>query len=259
MGARPRLALVSLALPPRLPIADFDGVIGGLATLAARARLPVVGGNLTRSSGPLVIDVTVVGTVKRRQALVRGGAQKGDELYLSGTIGGASAALRLLRERGTLLDVEQNPSFASSTSSVVEKYLRPEPRLRLGVLLGRNRAAAACMDLSDGLSDAVYQIAEASGVGAVIEADALPIDPVAAAVFQTLGLDPVTESITGGDDYELLVAVRPRARGRLSAAMRHGGTPLTRIGVCTGEPAVVLRRGGVDAVLPRDGYAHFAR
>jgi thiamine-monophosphate kinase len=280
MGAAPRLALVSLALPPRLPIADFDGVIGGLATLAARARLPIVGGNLTRSAGPLVIDVTVVGTVKRRQALVRGGAQKGDELYLSGAIGGASAALRLLRERSTLLDVdsrcgragsaedasrpkedlrlEQNPSFASSASSVVEKYLRPEPRLRLGVLLGRNRAAAACMDLSDGLTDAVYQIAEASGVGAVIDADALPIDPVAAAVFQTLGLDAVTESITGGDDYELLVAVRPRARGRLSAAMRHGGTPLTRIGVCTGEPAVVLRRGGVDAVLPRAGYAHFA-
>ncbi len=273
MGAAPRLALLSLVLPPVLPVADFDAMLEGLAALATRARLPVVGGNLTRSPGPLMIDVTVVGTVKRRQALVRGGARAGDELYVSGTIGGAAAALRVLRERAAVAAMDSNPAaeaarlqhdfagrdspFASSLSSLVEKYLRPEPRLRLGVVLGRNRAASACMDLSDGLSDAVYQMAERSAVGAVIDADAVPVDPGAATVFRSLGLDPVTEAITAGDDYELLIAVRPRTRSRLSAAARHGGAPLTRIGACTAGGAMVLKRGGVEAVLPRGGYLHF--
>src|SRR6266545_457819 len=79
MGAAPRLALVSMALPAVLPLSDFDRIVDGIASLAARARLAVVGGNLTRSTGPLVIDITAMGTVKRRQALTRGGARSGDE------------------------------------------------------------------------------------------------------------------------------------------------------------------------------------
>ena len=87
MGAAPRLALLSMALPAALPLADFDAIVAGFAALAAQHRLHLVGGNLTRSPGPLMIDVTVVGTVKRRQALTRGGARPGDDLYVTGTIG----------------------------------------------------------------------------------------------------------------------------------------------------------------------------
>src|SRR6059058_4928 len=86
MGAAPRLALLSLALPSSLPLHDFDGIIAGLARLAAEHRLHVAGGNLTRSPGPLMIDITVAGTVKRRQALTRAGARPGDEIYVSGTV-----------------------------------------------------------------------------------------------------------------------------------------------------------------------------
>ena len=109
MGAAPRLALLSLALPPSLPLAEFDAMVGGLAALAARHRLHVAGGNLTRSPGPMMIDVTVIGTVKRRQALTRGGARPGDELYVSGTIGAAAAGLRMLREGFTAEDAEGKP------------------------------------------------------------------------------------------------------------------------------------------------------
>ena len=94
MGATPRLALLSLALPGTLPLADFDGMIASLAALAARYRITIVGGNLTRIAGPLVLDITVIGTVKRRQALTRAGARPGDDLYVSGTIGAAAAGLR---------------------------------------------------------------------------------------------------------------------------------------------------------------------
>ncbi|OLC76451.1 MAG: thiamine-phosphate kinase [Acidobacteria bacterium 13_1_40CM_4_65_8] len=276
MGAAPRLALLSLALPPGLLIADFDGLVAGIAALAERTRVHVVGGNLTRSTGPLMIDISLTGTVKPRQVLKRSGARPGDTLYVSGTIGAAAVGLMMLRnstthpKRSTTGDTkdteEQSRSgnvltSVSPVSSVVERciqrYLRPEPRVRLGLMLARNRAASACMDLSDGLSDAVYQIAAASGVGARIDAGALPIEPCAREVFAARGADPVTEAITGGDDYELLVAVRPRTRGRLAAAIRHGGVPLTRIGVCTEDRAVVLSRDGGDTPLPGGGYSHF--
>ncbi len=251
MGAAPRLALLSFALPPSLPLGEFDAMIGGLTSLAARHRLHIVGGNLTRSSGPLIIDITVIGAVKRRQALTRAGAQPGDELYVSGSLGAAAAGLRLLREA-------ERRGESSGIQPCIQRYLRPEPRVRLGMLLSRNRAASACMDLSDGLDDALHQVADASGVGVIVDADALPIEPCARDLFEAHGLDAVSEAMAGGDDYELLVAVRPRTRGRLAAALRHGGVMLTRIGRCTGDRAVLLRRGAGETALPRGGYRHFA-
>ena len=100
------------------------------------------------------------------------------------------------------------------------RFLYPEPRVRTGLLLGRNRAATACIDLSDGVADGVRRLAEASGVGAIIEADELPIDADTRAWFSGRGLDPIAESLSGGDDYELLFAVRPRVRHRLRAVAR---------------------------------------
>jgi thiamine-monophosphate kinase len=249
MGADARLALLSLGLPETFPVADFDALIAGLAALAARHRLHVVGGNLTRSPGPLIVDVTVVGTVKRRRALVRGGARAGDELYVSGTIGAAAAGLQMLR-------TTNSTTTEAASAPCVHRYLYPEPRVRLGSILGRNRAASACMDLSDGLADAVRQIADASGVGAIIDAADLPIEPEARRWFESRGADPVHEAMVGGDDYELLVAVRPRTRSRLAAAQRHGGVALTRIGVCTAGGGVLLHRNGATEPMPR-GYTHF--
>jgi thiamine-monophosphate kinase len=252
MGASPRLALLSMALPASLPLSDFDAIVAGFAALAATHRLHVVGGNLTRSPGPLMIDVTLVGTVKRRQGLTRAAPRPGDDLYVSGTIGAAAAGLRLLRE---VVSPQSTDDRRLATA-----YLTPTPRIRLGLLLARNRAATACVDLSDGLADGVQRIAEASGVGMMLDAGALPMDPAACALFEARGLDPVEESLAAGDDYELLVAVRPRTRSRLAAAVRHGGVPLTRIGRCTEDRAIAIRRPGravaAEAALPA-GYTHF--
>jgi thiamine-monophosphate kinase len=283
MGATPRLALLSMALPATLPLADFDAIAAGFAALAAAHRLHVVGGNLTRSPGPLMIDVTLAGTVKRRQGLTRAGAKPGDDLYVSGSIGSAAAGLALLRQAVSHQSSgigRQSPVISPSLRStedfrlslttdsrlttddwrLMTAYLRPEPRVRLGLLLARNRAASACVDLSDGLADGAQRIAEASGVGVMLDAAALPIDPEARRFFEAQGLDAVEESMAAGDDYELLVAVRPRTRGRLAAAIRHGGAPFTRVGRCTEAGAVVIRRpgdaAGSEAALP-SGYTHF--
>ena len=271
MGAQPRLALLSLALPPALSCDDFDAMIAGLSELAARHRLHVVGGNLTRSPGPLVLDVTVAGSVKRRQALTRRGARPGDVLYVSGSIGAAAAGFQMLRAKSTSMEINHTTgghgrqtdapwSPTSTVSAVVDscvrRYLYPEPRVRTGMLLARNRAASACMDLSDGLADAASQIASASGVGVVIDADALPIDPDARGWFEARGLDAATEAATSGDDYELLFAARPQWKGRLEAAAQNGGATLTKIGVCTEKLEVAIRRASGKDPMPR-GYRHF--
>jgi thiamine-monophosphate kinase len=280
MGAAPRLALLSFALPPTLPLDDFDAIVAGLAALAAEHGMHVAGGNLTRSPGPLVIDITVVGTVKRRQALTRRGARPGDDVYVSGSIGGASAGLQMLRATTSTTKLTKDtkdatdridpveicssvssvsPVVESSVHSVVEscvqRYLYPQPRIRMGLLLARNRAASACMDLSDGLADAVRQIAEASSVGAIIDAAALPIDAGARRWFDARGADAADAAIAGGDDYELLFAVRPRLRNRLKAA-RAAGVAITRIGAFTADRALLVRRAEGDTPLPQ-GYSHF--
>jgi thiamine-monophosphate kinase len=275
MGAEPRLALVSLALPASLPIVDFDGIADGFAALALRHRMHIVGGNLTRTPGPLTLDITVMGTVKRRQALTRGGARPGDELYVTGTIGAAAAGLQLLRGVAShqspvdsLASPVGSPSHQSSGSSsggsglaagdrLVTAYRYPSPRVRIGTLLARNHAATACMDLSDGLADAVRQIAGASGVGAMVETGAVPIDPAARAVFASHGLDAIAQAVSGGDDYELLVAVRPRVRRRLKAVTGHGDAPLTRIGVCTERRDLLMTLPGGDTAPLPEGYRHF--
>jgi thiamine-monophosphate kinase len=254
MGATPRLALLSLVLPSALAVDAFDAMVGGLLRLASAHATHVAGGNLTRSPGPLLLDVTVAGHVKRRQAMTRGGARPGDEIYVSGTVGSAGAGLQML-------EAASPQAVSDAAGPCVRRYLYPEPRVRLGMLLSRNRAASACIDLSDGLSDGLYRIAEASGVGMAIDPGALPIEPAARAWFAARGVDPVAASLAAGDDYELLFTVRPRTGRRLAAAIRHGGTALTRIGVCTADRAMVLKGApgepGGDQELPRVGYGHF--
>jgi thiamine-monophosphate kinase len=251
MGASPRLALLSMALPPTLPIRDFDAIVASIVQLAGEHRLHVVGGNLTRTPGPLAIDVTVLGSVKRRQALTRRGAKLDDAVYVTGTLGAAAAGLQMLQQG------------AAPGGDCVHRYLFPAPRMRFGQLLARNKAASSCMDLSDGLSDGLQQIAAASGVGMTIDASALPIDPGARQWFTQEGIDPVSAAVAGGDDYELIFTARPRTRGRLRSVLNHAGLPATRIGTCTADPAVVIRvaRDGVTedrslAAFDR-GFRHF--
>lgn len=278
MGAAPRLALLAMALPPSLPLADFDAIVSGFAALAERHRLHLAGGNLTRSPGPLMIDVTVAGTVKRRQVLTRAGARPGDDLYVSGTVGSARAGLQLLRavtsHKAPVTSLsrqsgahepmirDERPAsgafgLATGDWRLATAYLRPDPRVRLGVWLGRNRIASACIDLSDGLADGVHRIAESSGVGVAVDATALPIADGARAVFEARGGDAEQEAIAGGDDYELLFTVRRRMARSLAAGARQVGVPLTRIGVCTDGRAVVVRRAGSETPLPLIGYDHF--
>jgi thiamine-monophosphate kinase len=253
MGAAPRLALLSLMLPPDLPIADVDELIDGFADLGRATGVALAGGNITRSPGPLIVDVTVTGAVKPRRVLTRGGGHPGDRLFVSGSIGAAAAGLSWLHDRSRGRATEPGQALLEC----VARHRRPEPRARLGTLLGRTRSASACMDLSDGLADAVRQVAVASGTGARIESARLPIHPGARAWFAAQGQDPVTMTLAGGDDYELLFAVPARARRRLKVVDSQArGVPFTHIGELTATPEIVLDHGGSVEPLP-GGFVHF--
>jgi thiamine-monophosphate kinase len=251
MGGTPRLALLSLILPERLTLADIDGLLDGFAEMASEAGVVLAGGNIARSPGPLVVDVTAIGDVRPRRVLTRGCGRPGDVLYVTGAIGAARAGLGWLREAGP--GVPESAEMAPLTA----RHRRPAPRLRIGAILGRTRTATACMDLSDGLADAVSAIARASGTGAIVEAKALPIPDGARRWFGARGQDPVMTALAGGDDYELLFSVPPRRHGRLRTVIRQGrGVPVTRIGELTSAPAILLKTDGATEPLP-SGFTHF--
>ena len=252
MGATPRVAVLSLVLPGAMTVADLDAVVEGLLALAARHGTALVGGNVTRTRGPLVLGVTAVGAVRRRRVVTRDGGRPGDELWVTGAVGAAAAGLAALR-RGPPVNSAPDPDL----DDCIQRYRRPEPRVRIGALLGRNRVARAGIDLSDGLADGLRQLAGASGVGAVVDAAAIPVHPGARRWFVRNGGDPIESSLRGGDDYELLIAVpRRHRRGLRTLARLFRGVPMTRIGELTKTPDLVLRTPDGDRALP-PGYEHF--
>jgi len=254
MAATPRWALLSLVLPGSMQVADVEELVDGLSALATRHGVSVAGGNITRTDGPLVVDVTAGGEAAPRKWLTRSGARAGDEIYVSGSIGGAAAGLEMLQTGSG------PPSLASRASAdCIARHKRPEPRVRLGVAMGRARAARAAMDLSDGLADAVHQVATASRVGVRVDAAALPVDDGAREWWKSRGVDAATAALVGGDDYELLFAVPAKGMGRLRSVRRQVADPaLTKIGVFTKDAHErVLLRDGKEDVIPQ-GFEHFA-
>jgi len=244
MGARPRAALLSMALPPSLELEAFDRIVDGFLALAARYGVALIGGNITHTSGPLLLDVTAIGTAHRRKVLTRDGAIAGDEVYVTGMLGDAATGLLRLQED-------------YSATEHASRYLRPDPRVRAGLLLGKSRAATSCMDLSDGLADGVRQIAQASSVGMTLDASAIPMGEDAKAWLSRTGRDPIDIALRGGDDFELIFTIRPKQAGRLRAVRRLlGDLPITRIGVVTRAPRLLVKDERGERELP-EGYEHF--
>ena len=254
MGAEPRAAVLSLALPDGTDVDMVDRFLDGFLDLAAQHRTALIGGNITRTSGPWVADVTALGSVRPRRILSRAGARPGDAVYVTGSLGSAAIGLKLLRAVASL---DQAAIIQSSWPHTSERYLHPEPRVRAGNLLGRNRAASSCIDLSDGLADGLQQVATASAVGMSIDAAALPIDEEVTRWHAQHGGDPLGTALGGGDDYELLFTVRPSQRGRFRTVRQQlGNLPVTRIGVVTKGADLVVTTADGPRPLPK-GFEHY--
>lgn len=263
MGGIGRYATVSLVLPADVTLGWVDGLYDGLLERASEAGVAIVGGNLSRSANGVVVDVTLVGDAGR--LLLRSGAQPGDRVLVTGTLGAAAEGVRLLDE-GARLDEEAQLAatgvWTESSSAAVLACLRaqldPRPPFAVARSVAERGLAHAGMDLSDGLSSDLLEMCERSGVAAVVEAAALPVDPKAAGLARAGGGDPFELALHGGEDYQLLLAVAPDEVQEVRELARVFGSDVTVVGTFReGEPGVTLRDGAGDRPLEPRGHDHF--
>jgi thiamine-monophosphate kinase len=245
MGARPLAAFLSLGLPRELAAPRRRGTpswmsrfLDGLLALAAVHSTPLAGGDLAES--PLAVaDILLIGAVPRGRALLRSGARPGDLVYVTGSVGGAAAALERLK--GLSAPLKGRPKSLAA-------HLHPQPRVAQGLWLQRRGLASAAIDLSDGLSTDLGHICEESEVAAEIDETALPVHSGAS----------LEQALHGGEDYELLFAARPSARMPRSIA----GVPITKMGRIlkrrAGQPAVTITSAQGRRPLRPQGWEHFS-
>lgn len=242
MGGKPRFALVSLALSQRVDRLWVERFYRGLFRLARRFGVVIVGGDTSLSAKVTMADVTVVGEVARGQALLRTGAKPGDAIYVAGTLGLAAAGLRMLRSR-----------LKRPRPEVLHAHLYPEPQCRLGQFLSEKRLASAAIDLSDGLSLDLQRLLEASGVGAEVAEERIPVPSAAGPRATALSL-----ALHGGEDYKLLFTVPPSKVSRLPAAFE--GIRLYEVGrVCARGNGMLIEGRNGTRPLVSGGYDHFRR
>lgn len=239
MGAQPAWTTLSLSLP-HADAAWLDAFLDGFLDLAARHDVALVGGDTTR--GPLSVCVTVHGFVEPDAALRRDGAREGDDIWVSGTLGDAAAALAQWRAGGA-----GDPGFRVRLD-------RPMPRVDVGLALAD--IAHAAIDVSDGLLADLGHVCVASGVGAELMLDALPASPLLRQRFDA----PARAALqaTGGDDYELCFTAAPARRDAIAAIAQRCDVPLTRVGrIIAGSGVRAFLADGSPWHPDRSGYTHF--
>jgi thiamine-monophosphate kinase len=232
MGATPRWMTLALTLTEANE-SWLTGFASGLFEAASECDVALVGGDTT-SGEVIVTTVQITGEVEKGKALLRKGANPGDTVYVTGTVGDAAAGLALLRSGKT-------------NDNLLRRYLRPAPRIEVGRSL--TDLASAVIDVSDGLVGDLGKLLDASGVGAELDVDAAPISSALAASFDE---DKCRHfALTGGDDYELCFT------SSLPVAEEVAGIPVTAIGTITTQPGLVCYDSNGVVEIDDSGYRHF--
>lgn len=245
MGGTPAWALLSIAVPDRIWNGKFlDRFYEGWFDLASVHNVELVGGDVSRTDSKLTIDSVVAGEVPKGAAILRSRARPGDSIFVSGSLGGAAVGLSLL-ESG-----HRFSKLRGSRRALVERQLRPCPRVELGQRLRARGVASSMIDISDGLAADLHHICEASGVGALIQLDRIPVDKNLRSIVEKSTADD--RALGGGEDFELLFT---SSRKKMPSS---GSLQITRIGEITERAGVVELAVG-DRLLPlaAKGYRHF--
>jgi len=239
MGGDPLAVFLSLALPRDLPQRWVNAFLRSLLTLAGKCSVILAGGDTAESPDGVLADIVVLGSVPKGQAIRRSGARPGDRIYISGELGGSAATVQRMMKTQRKLKPRD-----------FLRHFFPEPRLELGRILREEGFASAMIDTSDGLSTDLAHICEESGVGAELQAEAIPC----ASVGRPAHAVDLHFALHGGEDYELLFTA-PRGK-RVPA--RLAGLPITQIGHVTRGRKVFLRnKQGVGYELLPQGWEHF--
>jgi thiamine-monophosphate kinase len=253
MGGSPRTALLGLVLSPSVDAAWTMELFGGIRAACDEYACWLVGGDLSRGE-QVVVSVSIIGEVAPGTAVTRAGAKVGDALVVTGRLGASAGGLRLantpLSEAGGTLATPWG-------RALLDAHLRPTARVGEGQTLAAC-AATAMIDISDGLSLDLSRLCRASGVGARVRLDDVPVAPELADLAEHVPIDPMELALAGGEDYELL-ATLPPTRVREAADRLRGqfGTPLAQIGEVVGSGLVAVDASGREHPLEPRGWDHF--
>ena len=257
MNGFPKQLLVSLACSNRFPLEALEEVYMGLQKACAEYGVDLVGGDTASSKAGLVLSLTAVGTVEKNRYVSRNGAKKGDLLVVSGDLGGAYMGLQLLeREKSVFMEHPAAQPDLEGFDYILERQLKPEARRdvieylnEIGVL------PTAMIDVSDGLSSEILHICNQSNVGCRLYEDKIPIDPQTYSTAREFDLDPTVCALSGGEDYELLFAIRQDDYEKIK-----GSPLLTTIGYITDSDdgvQLIDKSGGLHP-LTAQGWNSFS-
>lgn len=252
-GAVPRAYLLDLVVPDTIDEARIAGFAAGLAADQAAYGVHLIGGDMSVIAGPITVAVSAFGEVPVGHIIRRGGAQPGDIVFVTGTIGDAALGLEALLGEPPRLD-------AAAAAFLVDRYRQPRPRVALGPrLIG---IATAAIDVSDGLVADLRHLCEVSHLSTVVEAAWVPLSPAARAAIAG-NPQRLAAALTGGDDYEILFTAPPAAEGRVAELARSLAVPITSIGRMeepsgADPPRVAVFDGfGRPLHLAAAGWTHF--
>lgn len=238
MGGDPKWSILSIGITESIWNSDFiDRFYEGWFTLAKHHGVELIGGDISRSPEHLFFDSIVAGEVPKGKAVLRSGANPGDSIYLTGTLGGAAGGLMLLEAGFRYSEVDEK------RKRLIARQIRPVPRIAEGKFLLESGLASAMIDISDGLSSDLYHLCEASGVGALIDFESIPRDP---------NLSSISGLVNDGEDFELLFT---SSRKEISDPKL---SDVHRIGEVTENVGIIEVSGdGITGYLPRKGFCHF--
>lgn len=249
MGGRPLFCLTALGIPRAFPIEFIQDFYRGFNDLLGEHRAFLVGGDTCSFRDRFVISVTAIGDAKQERIIKRSGARPGDRIFVTGTLGDSAAGMEILKRLG-----QRAKGKGKEEKELIERHLRPAPRLLEGRLIAASGCASAMIDVSDGLSSDLHHICEESRVGARIVNDNIPLSALLQAIAPRLSNKAVEYALSGGEDYELLFTV-PQAR---VAKLHALGLAITEIGsIVHGSAVSLLDAAGRKSMLPPKGYDHF--
>ena len=251
-GATPAGFLLTLALPKRVGDAWLAAFARALGRDAQRYDCPLLGGDTVTTPGPLMVSITAFGSLPAGSMVRRVGAQVGDHVLVTGTIGDAALGLRLRKDRNA---ARRWQLARRQSDDLLRRYLVPEPRNALASAI--RKYATAAMDVSDGLAGDLGKLCRASGVAAEVDAARVPVSAAARKVLQA---EPrlFKTMLSGGDDYEIVCTVRPARLPSFQAAALAVGLPVAAIGrVVRGSGASFRGAGGRAIRFARGSFSHF--